>query len=179
MRLDPYVPAVAFTLLLAAAAQDLVPVGRQVPVKLVFLTAVGLCQAMTKPLTVGLTALVWAGLLTDALGGLPLFCTTSFLLLAFGAVRMMQRVFLEASPAQGALLVAVASLAQLIWTHAWVRTGEPVLAWHTLAALGASVPAGLVAGFAGFAVCGLTDRVSGLVKPVKESNGILWAETDR
>jgi hypothetical protein len=172
-------PAVGLTLLIAAGAQDLLPVTRDVPVKLVFLTAAGLYHAMTKPLPVGLTALVWAGMLTDALGGLPLFCTTSFLLLVYSVVRVMQRVFLEASLVQGTLLVACASLAQMVWTHVWVRTGEPVLVWHTLEVLGASVPAGMVAGFAGFAVCGLTDRVSGIVKPMKESNGILWAETDR
>ena len=179
MRLDLYLPSVAVTLLAAASAQDLVPVTRDIPVKLVFLTAAGLYHAMTKPLSVGLTALVWAGALTDALGGLPLFCTTSFLLLAYGAVRVMQRVFLEATLVQGTLLVACASLAQMVWTQVWIRTGEPVLAWHTLEVLGASVPAGMVAGFAGFAVCGLADRVSGVVKPVKEGNGILWAETDR
>jgi hypothetical protein len=174
-----YLPVLIFTLLLAAAAQDWLPVTADVPVKLVFLTAAGLYHAMTKPLPVGLTALVWAGALTDALGGLPLLCTTSFLLLAFCGVRVMQRVFLEASLVQGTLLVACASLAQIIWTQAWVRTGEPVFAWHTLAVLGASVPAGMVAGFAGFAMCGLVDRVSGVVRPVKEGNGILWAETDR
>ena len=91
----------------------------------------------------------------------------------------MQRVFLDASLVQGTLLVACASLAQMVWTQVWVRTGEPVLAWHTLALLGASLPAGMVAGFAGFAVCGLVDRVSGVKRPVKEGNGILWAETDR
>ena len=68
MRLDLYVPVVGVTLLAAAAAQDLVPVTPDVPVKLVFLTAAGLYHAMTKPLAVGLTALVWAGALTDALG---------------------------------------------------------------------------------------------------------------
>ena len=179
MRLDPYVPAVVFTLLVAAAVQDRVPVTSSIPVKWVFLSAVGLYHAMTKPLAVGLTALVWAGALTDALGGLPLFCTLSFLLLVFCAVRVMQRVFLEASLVQGTLLVAAASAAQTVWTQVWVRTGEPVFAWHTLAVLGASVPAGMAAGFLGFAVCGLVDRVSGCVKPVKEGNGILWAETDR
>jgi hypothetical protein len=178
MRLDPSLPAVGFTLLAAAAAQELIPVTRDIPVKLVFLSAVGLYHAMTKPLGAGLTALVWAGALTDALGGLPLFCTASFLLLAFGAVRVMQRVFLEASLVQGTLLVAVVSLAQIVWTQLWVRS-EPVFAWHSLEVLGASVPAGMVAGFAGFAVCGLTDRASGVVKPVKEGNGVLWAEADR
>lgn len=51
-----------------------------------------------------LTALVWAGGLTDALGGLPLFCTFGFLLTLYGVVRLLQRVRFEATLVQGARL---------------------------------------------------------------------------
>jgi hypothetical protein len=172
-------PVVAIAVLTAAVAQDFLPGTPQGSVKVEFLSAAGLYFAMTKPPLVALTALVWAGALTDALGGLPLFCTCSFLLLMYAATRLLQRVFLEPTPFHGALLMAVASVAQGVWTRLWVATGTPVFAWRTLEVLGWELATGLVAGLVGFAVCGLADRLSGNVKPVKEGNGILWSETDR
>ena len=179
MRLDMNLPVMAFVLFAAAAAQDLIPTLPHLPAKLVFLTAAALYFALTRPTTVALTAQVWAGGLTDALGGLPLFCTLSFLLVAYCVVRVLQRMVLEATLVQGLLLVACVSVAQTLWTRAWLGSGEPIFVWHTLATLSASALAGMVAGGVGFAVCGLMDRISGNVKPVKEGNGILWAETDR
>jgi hypothetical protein len=179
MRLDMSLPAIAVSLLAAAAAQDLAPATQGLGVKAPFLTAAALYYALTRPAVMALTALVWAGLLTDALGGLPLYCTLSLLLPAYWLVRALHRVFLEATLVQGALLAACAAVAQTIWTRAWVGGPEPLFAWRTLEALGAAAPAGLIAGLVGFAVCGQVDRFSGVVKPVKEGNGILWAETDR
>jgi hypothetical protein len=179
MRLDMHLPVAVVTLLAAALLQDLIPVSPAFPVKLVFLTAVALHAALTRPVWVALTVQAWAGGLTDALGGLPLFCTFSFLLMLYGLVRLLQRVFLEATLAQGTLLVGCASLLQVLWTRLWAGPGEFFFAWQTLVSLAYAAPAGLVAGFAGFALCGLADRVSGLVKPVKEGHGLLWAETNR
>lgn len=179
MRLDAHLPVVLACLFAAACAQELIPATPQLPVKVCFLTAAGLYFAMTRPLTIALTALVWAGALTDALGGLPLACTLGFLLAAYVGVRLLQRVFLEATLFQGTVLIGGLSVLQTVWTRLWVRTGVPLLSWETLTLLGWALPAGMVAGFVGFAVCGLADRLSGNVKPVKESNGILWAETDR
>ncbi len=179
MRLDMNLPVALLTLFAAALLQDLIPVTPSFPVKVVFLTSVALHAALTKPVWVALTTLAWAGGLTDALGGLPLFCTFTFLLMMYGVVRMLQRVFLTATLVQGTLLVACAAVAQALWTQLWAGTGAPFLEWQTLVALGYAAPAGAVAGLAGFAVCGVADRVSGNVKPVKESNGLLWAETDR
>lgn len=179
MRLDPSLPVAAACLLVAACAQELVPISSHLPVKIVFLTAVGLYFALTRPTAAALTALVWAGLLTDALGGLPLACTLSFLLTVYVGVRLLQRVFLEATLFQGTLLVGCASVAQVIWTRVWIRTGVPLFSWDMLTLVGAALPAGMVAGWIGFAVCGLADRLSGNVRPVKANDGILWAETDR
>jgi hypothetical protein len=136
-------------------------------------------MALTKPVWVALTAQAWAGGLTDALGGLPLFCTFSFLVVMYGVARMLQRVFLEATLPQGTLLVGCAAVAQAVWTRTWAGTGEPFFEWQTLLAVVYAAPAGCVAGFVGFALCGLVDRFSGNVKPVKENHGLLWAETDR
>jgi hypothetical protein len=174
-----HLPVAVFTLFAATLLQDLIPATPRFPVKIVFLTAVALHAALTRPVWVALTVAVWAGGLTDALGGLPPLCTTAFLLLAYGAVRLMQRVFLEAGLVQGTLLTAAASAAQLAWTRLWAGGGAPFSAAQALELLGYSVPAGMAAGLAGFALCGLADRLSGLVKPAKGGNGILWTETDR
>ncbi len=180
MRLDMNLPVVVVTLLAAAVLQDAIPAAPGFPVKICFLTSVALYHALTKPLAVALTALVWAGGLTDALGGLPLFLTFGFLVLMFGAVRMMQRVFLEATLVQGTLLIAGVAVAQWVWTRLLTDgAGGPFFAWDTLVTAGYAVPAGMVAGLVGFGMGGLADRVSGNLKPVKESNGLLWAETDR
>lgn len=179
MRLDMNVPVVVSTLLAAALLQDRIPAVPSFPVKVGFLTAVALYHMLVKPVSVALTALVWAGALTDALGGLPLFCTPCFLLSVYGAVRLLQRVFLEATLVQGALLMACVAVAQAVWTRAWLGMAGPAPVWSMLVAAGYAVPAGLAAGFLGFAMCGLADRVSGNLKPTKEANGILWAETDR
>ena len=179
MRLDMNLPVLVCALLGAALLQDRIPATPALPSKVVFLTAAALYFALTKPAPVALTALVWAGALTDALGGLPLFCTFGFLLAVYGATRLMQRVFLEATLFQGALLVAGVAALQALWTRAWAGTGMPFLSWHTLTAAAYAVPAGAVAGLVGFAACGLIDRISGNVKPVKEGHGILWAETNR
>jgi hypothetical protein len=174
-----HLPVAAFTLLAAALLQDLIPATPRFPVKIVFLTAVAFHAALTRPVWVALTVAVWAGGITDALGGLPALCTTVFLLASYGAIRLMQRVFLEAGLVQGALLTGAASALQMVWTWVWTGSGTPFFALQTWELLGFAVPAGLVAGLAGFAMCGLADRLSGIVKPVKEGNGILWAETDR
>ncbi|MDR2849713.1 MAG: hypothetical protein LBW77_04110, partial [Verrucomicrobiota bacterium] len=84
MRLDMHLPVAVVTLLAAALLQDLVPATPRFPVKIAFLTAVALHAALTRPAWVALTVAVWAGGLTDALGGLPPLCTTSLLLLAAG-----------------------------------------------------------------------------------------------
>ena len=179
MRVDMQFPVLAFTLFMAALMQDLIPATAAFPVKLVFLTAAALYAALTRPVWIALTAAVWAGGLTDALGGLSPLCTPSFLMLLYGTVRLLQRVCLEAGLLQGALLTGVAAAAQWLWTRLWLHDSAALFTLENLKVLGMTVPAGLLAGFAGFAFCGLTDRLSGLVKPVKEGHGILWAETDR
>ncbi len=179
MRLDPNLPVVAACLFAAACAQELVPAPPQAPVKAVFLTAVGLYFALTRPVAMALTVLVWAGALTDALGGLPLACTLTFLMAVYVGVRLLQRAFLEATVFQGTLLVGCVSVVQVVWTRLWAHAGGPLFSWETLVRLEWALPVGMAAGFVGFAVCGLADRLSGNVRPVKESDGVLWAETNR
>ena len=179
MRLDMHLPVTVVTLLGAALLQDMIPAVPQFPVKIGFLTAVALYAALARPVWVALTVAVWAGGLTDALGGLPPLCTPAFLLLAYGAVRLMQQVFLEKGMVQGTLLTAAVAALQLIWTRLWLTGAGTLSAMQMLELLGYSVLAGLVAGLTGFVMCGLADRLSGLIKPAKESNGILWADSNR
>ena len=180
MRLDMHLPVAVLTLVAAALLQDLIPATPQFPVKIVFLTAVSLHAAMTRPVWVALTVAVWAGGLTDALGDLPPLCTTAFLLLAYGAIRLIQQVFIDGTGLiQGVLLTAAASALQLLWTRLWVSGAGTLSIAQMLELLGYSVPAGVIAGLAGFLMCGLADRLSGLIKPAKESNGILWADSNR
>jgi hypothetical protein len=70
-----------------------------------------------------LTVLVWAGALTDALGGLPLACTLTFLMAVYVGVRLLQRAFLEATVFQGTLLVGCVSVVQVVWTRLWLTRG--------------------------------------------------------
>jgi len=179
MRVDMNIPVFGVSLLAAAVAQDLAPVLPVLPVKPVFLTAVALYAMLTRPVWVALPITVWAGVLTDALGGLPLLCTAAFLLLAYGAVRLMQRVFLEASWLHGMLLTAVAASAQMAWTIVWSGAVRPVFELSTLTIFGYALPSGMLAGLAVFVFCGFADRLAGVVKPTKEEHGILWAENNR
>ncbi len=179
MRVDMNIPVLGVSLLAAAVLQDLAPVAPALPVKPVFLTALALYVMLTRPIWVALAVTVWAGGLTDALGGLPLLCTSGFLLLTYGAVRLMQRVFLEASWLHGMLLTAVVASAQMAWTIVWSGAIRPLLEFRTLTVLGCALPVGMVAGLAVFAFCGFADRLAGIVKPTKEDHGILWAETNR
>ncbi|MDR2849012.1 MAG: hypothetical protein LBW77_00455, partial [Verrucomicrobiota bacterium] len=108
-------------------------------------------------------------------------CTTSLLLLAAGGVRLMRRVFPEPGFVFGVVLMTGLAVAQAVWTRLWAggATGGAFFAWRTVELLGYALPAGLAAGVAGFAMCGWADRLSGLVRPVKEGHGILWAENNR
>ena len=179
MRVDMNVPVLGLALVMAALMQDILPVTPFFCVKIVFLTAVALYAMLTKPTMVALTVLAWAGGLTDALGGLPLLFTAFFLLMMYGAVRLMQRVFLEATLMHGFCLTACVSVIQLIWTRRWFASGEPFFVWQTLVLLGQALLGGMLAGGVGFTLCGLADRMAGNKKPIKEGHGILWAETNR
>ena len=179
MRFDMNIPVFGVALLGAAVAQDLAPVLPVLPVKPVFLTAVALYAMLNRSVWVALPIMLWAGVLTDALSDLPLLYTAAFLLLIYGPVRMMQRVFLEASWPHGMLLTAVVASAQMAWTIVWSGAVRPVFALCTLKVLGYALPAGMLAGLAVFVFCGFADRLAGIVKPTKEENGILWAENNR
>ena len=98
MKLD--LPVMAVALVLAAALQETLPpppIGSPA-LKVQLLPAIALYYARRRPWPLALTAALWAGILTDALGGLPPG-TTSFALLAFcGGVLLLRDTARELSP---------------------------------------------------------------------------------
>ncbi len=114
MRLD--FPVMLATLLVAAAAQTLLPSfhGGELALKLPILPAVALYYVLERQWPLGVMAALWAGILTDALGGVPPG-TSSFGLLAVALAIFAARKYLPETlwivPALGA---AVATLLVLL-----------------------------------------------------------------
>lgn len=175
MRSDINLPVIGVMLLLAAVLQDMISVSLWIPVKLNFLSVVALFYMITRPFVKALLAVVWAGALTDALGGLPVFCTVGFLLCAYGAVHALRSMIYRASIFSGAVLGAGLGCAQTLWTSIWVGAAG---GWHTLALAGYSILIGAVVGGVGFAICLLTDNLSGCVQTAKEENDLSWSKAD-
>lgn len=107
MKLD--YPIMVASLGIAAAIQELlpaIPIGEP-ELKAQFLPAVALYYLRHRPWALSLTAALWAGILTDALGGLP-FGTTSFSLLFFGCIIILFRRHVAKSPPVSALVPGMA-----------------------------------------------------------------------
>ncbi len=176
MRYEMHLPVTVVTLLFAAFLQSATTTSTWLLVKLPFLTAVALYSALNRPTWPVLVTTLWAGALTDALGGLPALCTPTFLLIAFGVVRIMQRFFLETGVVPGTLLTGAVSLLQTLWTIGATKGGLTVLMPESLKIAILALPAGMAAGLIAFLLCGLIDRVSGIVKPAKGGHGIVWSK---
>lgn len=174
MRADMELPVLLLALAVAALLQDLSPAPPAGCMKAGFLTGVALYAAVVKPAGVALVAALWAGALTDALGGLPLLCTSVFLFVAYGLVRAGVRVAGRLAWWQVAALLVAAGAGQAVWTRAVAGTGGAWLAWRTLGAVCWAALAGGLAGAVVFAVYGVADRVSGNLKPAEEGHGVQW-----
>jgi len=159
IRVDANLVLVGVAVLVAAALQDLIPATAAVPVKWPFLTAVALYYALMRPVLVALTVVIWAGLLTDVLGGLPPGCTCVFLGLMYVAARFLQRVALEVAVATGMALTCGGAMLQQVWTRMWVKgTGVDVFSLEMLRLVGFAALVGLVVGGAVFLVLGRLER---------------------
>jgi hypothetical protein len=178
MRSDIHLPVTGVMLLTAALFQDMIPVVPWLPVKIGFLTSVALYNMISRPFFKALVAVVWAGVLTDALGGLPLFCTTAFLLLAYALVHLLRSVINAADLVTGIVLCAGFAPVQMVWTRIWAGSSGTADLRHGVALFGYSLAAGAIAGATGFFACLLVDKVSGCIKPVKAKNGFSWTEAD-
>lgn len=178
MRNDMNLPVMALTILIAAILQDMLPVSVLMPVKIGFLSSVAIFYVITRPFSKAFLAVFWAGILTDALGGLPVFCTVIFLLCAYGVVHALRSMIYSANVFTGIILCAGLSFLQMIWTRIWAGASGSAGIWYSFALLGYSILAGAIAGGVGFAICLLTDKLSGCIKPVKEKNGLSWSKAD-
>jgi len=162
MRVDAGLVLVGVAVLAAAALQDLIPATRLVPVKWPFLTAVALYCALTRPVLVALTVVVWAGMLTDALGGLPQGCTSVFLGLVCVAARLFRKTFVDRVAVQGMVLIAVAAPLQQVWMRAWVKgTGVEVFSLEMARLAGAAAGVGLAVVCLVFLALGRLERFAG------------------
>ena len=166
-------------LFFAVLFQDLMPVSSWMPVKIGFLTAVSLYAALVKPAPIAMVTALVAGGMHDALGGLPMCCTSCFLLAMVGLTRLLKQFFLEATVLHGIAYCGAVMVLQGIWTRLWPEVNEPLTFAQSLVRWVYLFPAGMIAGGVGFAWCGLADRLAGLVKPVEEGDGIFWSEIDR
>jgi len=178
MRSDINLPVMGVTILLAALLQDMISVSAWLPVKISFLSAVALFYIITRPFYKALLALVWAGMLTDALGGLPAFCTIGFLLCVCGAMHAVRSLIDSANLLTGVVLCAALACVQMLWTRIWSGADGGAGIGYSFTLLGYSIVAGAIAGGAGFAICQLTDNLSGCVKTAKEKNGLSWSKAD-
>lgn len=178
MRSDINLPVMGVMLLMAAVLQDMIPVSLWIPIKLNFLSVVALFYMITRPFLKALLAVVWAGALTDALGGLPMFCTIGFLLCAYGAVHALRSMIYRASVFSGVVLGAGLGCAQTLWIRIWAGASDGVGGWHSLSLVGYSILVGAVVGGVGFAICLLMDNLSGCVRTAKEKNDFSWSKAD-
>lgn len=166
------------SVLIATILQDMIPATALFPVKGYFLTAVAAYYVLAKPKLISVVVVIWAGMLTDVLGGLPHGCTFVFLLLTYAFLLLLKRILVEATIWHGAVLMAILSLLQQVWTHIWVRhTGIQIFSMDMLKLAGASALLGLLTGFSMFALCTWLERFKGVVdrpsNDVEGMNGIV------
>lgn len=169
MKLD--LPVLLLLLLPAAAIQTLLPpLPLPVPLKLPLLPAVALYYALEREWAIALVAALWAGILTDALGGVP--GGTSSLLLLFLACGLLpaRKVLPEDSAfpaaAAGAATALVLGLAQYV---SMLRRWEtPPAFFASLASLAALMVLSAAVAVAVFPFARRLDLLAGNVEPRNE-----------
>ncbi|MEI6646936.1 MAG: hypothetical protein WCP12_12955 [bacterium] len=150
--------------LVATLLQDMIPATTFLPVKGYFLTAVAAYYVLAKPRLMSGVIVIWAGILTDVLGGLPNGCTFIFLLVVYALLLVCKRILIEATIFQGTVLMAILSMFQQVWTHVWVRhTGVMFFSMDMLRLAGFSAVMGLLTGFSMFLLCTWLERFKGVV----------------
>ena len=178
MRSDINLPVMMVTILTAAILQDMISISAALPVKIGFLTATALFYMISRPFSQALLPVLWAGILTDVLGGLPVFCTVTFLLCAYGVVHALRSLIYTANIFTGIILCAGFACVQMIWTRIWAGSSGSMGFWYSFALVGYAIVAGAIAGGVGFAICLLADRLSGCINPAKEKNDLSWSKAD-
>jgi len=178
MRLNMSLILSFVALLLAAVLQEMIPVTARLPVKGFFLTGVAIYYVLEKPKLMSFVLLLWAGMLTDALGRLPNGCTVIFLLLVYPLLLLMKRIFTETTVLHGVFWVSVISVLQQVWLCGWLhKAGISVFSWSMLQLAAAAAVMGMVVGVAMFLLCGWLERFKGVddrrTTEVEGLNGIV------
>jgi cell shape-determining protein MreD len=166
------------SVLIATILQDMIPATALLPVKGYFLTAVAAYYVLAKPKLISAVIVIWAGILTDVLGGLPHGCTLVFLFFTYAFLLLLKRILVEATIWHGTVLMAILSIIQQLWTHVWVRnTGIQIFSLDMLKIAGFSAIMGLLTGFSMFLLCAWLERFKGVVdrpsNDVEGMNGIV------
>lgn len=162
MRLD--LPVMCIVLMLAAAAQNLLPGIPDSPLKIPFLSGVVVYYALNRPLVMALVAATWAGWLTDSAGALPSLCTATFLLLLTLALRPMRRLLLDGSFVGVVTAATGVALAQALWQLIWAHVALPGSVGRVVGDLVLLLPAGAVAGVTAYGVGHMLDQFAGNIK---------------
>jgi cell shape-determining protein MreD len=178
MLLDMSLVLSLVSVLIATILQDMIPATALLPVKGYFLTAVAAYYVLEKPRLMSVVVVIWAGILTDVLGGLPHGCTLVFLLVIYAFLLLLKRILVEATILHGTVLMAILSMFQQVWTHVWVRhTGIQIFSMDMLKLAGCSALLGLLTGFSMFLLCTWLERFKGVVDrtstDVEGMNGIV------
>jgi hypothetical protein len=165
-------------LLVATLLQELLPVSAWLPVKGFYLTGVAVYMVLEKPKLMSFVILLWAGMLTDALGRLPSGCTVFFLLLVYPLLLVMKRLVSETTVFHGILWMALISFFQEVWICGWnPRAGIPLFSLDMLKLAGAAAVMGIFAGLSMFMLCSWLERYRGvndrITTEVEGLNGIV------
>lgn len=170
MRLD--LPVMLVVLALTAAAQNLLPGMPGSPLKVPFLSGVVVYYALNRPPVMALVAAIWAGWLTDSVGGLPSSCTATFLLLLSLLLRPLRGFLLEGSFAGVVAAMTVGALLQALWQLTWARLVLPGSVWRVAGDLVLLLPAGAMAGAVAYMLGRTLDRFAGNVRPQEEAHAM-------
>lgn len=170
MKLD--LPMMLFYLLAAAGLQTLLPPVPCEPValKVPFLPCVALYYVLDRPWPMALTAALWAGIFTDALGGLPCGTTTLPIFLLSVAILAIRRLQPEGSllPAVflGPSMVMLLMLVQAIVVRRTFETPPPFLRSLKTVVVNTAIVAVISPLFV--ALARKLDLIAGNVEPRKE-----------
>lgn len=168
MSLD--VPVMLMLLGAAAAMQTLLPPLPAGGFKLPLLAAVACYYAVSRPIMMALVAAVWAGILTDALGGLPPGTSAWALLVLVLVIVGVRQMAPEASwglaAAAGAVSAPLLAITQRLML---ARRGLiPALDLPLFIAIGLLIPAGALAAGCVWRTGRLLDLWAGNIAPRKE-----------
>lgn len=172
MKLD--LPVMVAALVLTAALQETLPpppIGAPA-LKVQLLPAIALYYARRRPWPVALTAALWAGILTDALGGLPPGTTSVALLAVCGVVLLLRDTSQPLSPLDAIPQALALSLVLAFVQPARLALSGPpadVPLWRGFLAGIKLLPLSVAAAVAADCALARVETAAGNVEPKKEA----------